>query len=228
LGLIIRRDYVKLIIKGIERQTLLCTKHNLWCIDPPALTSGMIRSMYKMSDHAIENFWRYVEEYLVSKTPIEIFKINGIKVLITLQHMKTHVEFSKRYGIYLDELDCYVCRGGLECIKVPSTHVLKIYIIGIYNDELRFKLNAIYVLKILRKVEPKSFNELMKALRNIVDESFLYLGNLLKVVTTTINRHKGILTEILGPKITRMGLNNSNKLMHHSPILRKLLKLRIL
>jgi len=178
--------------------------------------------MCGMSDHAIENFWKYVEEYLVSKTPIEMFKINGMKALITLQHMKTHVEFSKRYGIYLDELDCYVCRGSLECIKIPSTHILKIYIIGIYNDELRFKLNAIYVLKILRKVEPKSFNELMKTLRNIIDEGLPYLESLLKIVTAIVNKHKDLLIEILGPKITHISLGDLSKLIHYSPILKKL------
>jgi len=220
----IRRDYLQLILDGIKMQVSLCSKLNLWCIDPPALTSGIIRSINKMSDHAIENFWKYIETNLVAKTPLEIFKVNGIKVLLILQHMKTHVEYSRKYGIYLDELDCYVGKSGLECIKVPSTHVLKIYIIGTYNDEVRFKLNAIYILKTLQKIEPKIFNELMDSIKGVINRDIKSLKTLLKTITITVNKHKNILTEILGPEIAHISTNDYDKLLHYSHILRKLLR----
>ena len=220
----IRRDYLQLILDGIKMQVSLCSKLNLWCVDPPALTSGIIRSISKMSDHAIENFWKYIETNLVAKTPLEIFKVNGIKVLLILQHMKTHVEYSRKYGIYLDELDCYVSKSGLECIKVPSTHVLKIYIIGTYNDEVRFKLNAIYILKTLQKIEPKTFNELMDAIKGVINRDIKSLKTLLRIITITVNKHKNILTEILGPEIAHISTGDYNKLLHYSHILRKLLR----
>jgi len=214
---VIRRDYLYLILRGIDNQCVTCARFNLWCIDPPALTSGMIKRFAGLSDHAIETFWKFVDSTLRPKLPIKIFKIDDVIFLLAMEHMKTHIRYSRKYNVYLDDIDCFI-NEDLECIEVPISHVMKVYLVGSYGEEVKIKLNVVFILKTLYKYSPRLYNNLMNSIKSLIYNGTSSISDLISCIIKILMRYRGILRELVGPLPL-----NKKAILNSSPVLRKLL-----
>ena len=176
------KTLTKIVARGVVDQALKCVEYGLRCLDPPALTSGMLKRYGVHSEHTILSFWRALDRVLERNRSLSIYRSKYMDFSLLLMHSLEDVYLVKDLGIYVDPVDC----EGRECVAVPHTHVLRIYLEGSYEGTPRLKINIVNLLAIVIAREP-SFRSCLERLaedptsvRNVVEIARCVYGLLRK------------------------------------------------
>ncbi len=135
---------IKMVARGIVDQSVKCVEVGAKCIDPPSLTSGMLRRYGLHSEHTILNFWRNLDKLISRFGRICIYRSRHMDFYLTMLHRLEEVYYAHDIDMYVDPLDC----EEHECTSAPHTHTLKVYIEGRYGDRTEISLNLVYLLSI--------------------------------------------------------------------------------
>ncbi len=140
-----------IIARAVRDQVKVCIEYDLKCIDPPALTSGMLKRYGIRSDHAIVGFWRKLVKVLSRCGRVRIYQSKYMAFDLVFIHSVEDVYRLVDEDAYVDPIDCEHRR----CVVAPHSHTLRIYLEGMYGTRLDLKLNLISVLRIVLAREPR-------------------------------------------------------------------------
>ncbi len=182
---------LRIVARSVYEQALACIEHELLCLDPPALTSGMLKQYGIRSDHVILNFWKAIDRIIAAYRTVPVYKSKYISFELQLQHRIEDVYKLSDLGVYVDPAECM----ERNCIAVPHTHVLKIYLEGRYEGYLALRLNVVTLIKMISHYEPK----LMSCLRDFSENplSPTELVRFASCIYSLFTRHRGILQNLL-------------------------------
>ncbi len=204
------KDVLRIVVRAVYEQSLTCIEHGLLCLDPPVLTSGMLKRYGIRSDHVILNFWKAVDRIITTHRTVPIYRSRYIDFEIQFQHRIEEVYKLSDLGMYVDPAECM----ERNCIAVPHAHVLKVYLEGKYGGYLALRLNVVTLIKIVSHYEPK----FMLCLHDF-SENPLSLDKLVKFaecVYSLFTRHRSMLQNLLDrlPESFEGFLNLSPLLRH--------------
>ncbi len=206
---------LKYVARGVIDQSLRCVEVGAKCLDPPALTSGMLKKYGLHSEHTILNFWRALDRILEPRGGrVCIYRSRYMDFYLLLVHGMEEVYYAKDVDMYVDPLDC----GEHECLSIPHTHTLKIYLEGRYGGGTKVKLNLVHVLAIA----VSSDEEFASCLKDFSEDP-LSISKLLRIsmcIHRMMKSSKSVLTKIMD-KVP----DDFQSFVNVSPILRKILKL---
>jgi len=206
-------EVLKMVIRSLVDQAKACIEYDLKCIDPPVLTSGMLRYYGIHSDHTIASFWKTLDKLIAMYKDLELYRSKYMNFKFVLQHRVDDAYRIANTNIYVDPIDC----STRKCVVAPHTHVLKIYIKGFYEDKAIVELNVIGILKIVLHYEPI----LIECLSKFVENPFS-TNSVLKLVNCIYNivlRHREVLSELLDTIPTSL-----DSFIKRSPLLRHIVK----
>jgi len=204
---------LKVVARGVVDQSIKCAEVHAKCIDPPALTSGMLRKYGMHSEHTILNFWRSLDRLLSRGGRVSIYRSRHMDFCLLLLHRMEEVYYAQDIDMYVDPLDC----DTHQCTSAPHTHTLKVYIEGRYGDRTEISLNVVHVLSIAIAREP-SFR---KCLEDFA-ENPLSIPKLLKIsrcIHDMMKKNRGVLEKIL-EKVP----DDLHSFLNLSPLLRRIVK----
>ncbi len=206
-------EIVILLIKAITNQVDNCLKYNLNCLDPPCITSGQL-NVYGLKNYSTKaSFWRNIDSIASRYNGITIFKGRFGVFKLFLVHSIEEVYRVENTLIYVDPLDCeYV-----NCIAVPRTHSLRIYLEGSYSSRVILKVNIVTLLK-LAITENPYFKE---CLERFAEEPFSKerVIHIASCSLSVLSKHRSIYDVVFNryPK-------NISEVLRHIPILKNLYK----
>jgi len=206
---------LKYVAKGVIDQSVRCVEVRAKCLDPPALTSGMLKKYGLHSEHTILNFWKNLDKVIESRSgKVCIYRSRFMDFFLLLIHNIDEVYYAKDIDMYLDPIDC----NNHECVSIPHTHVLKIYLEGAYKDRTRVKLNLVHVLAIAISRD-REFSSCLKEF----SENPLSMERLIKI-SMCVHRMMKNFRSVLSKLMDRVP-EDFHSFVNISPLLRKLLKL---
>ena len=207
------RTLTKIVARGVADQALKCVEYGLRCLDPPALTSGMLKRYGVHSEHTILSFWRALDRILEKVRNLTIYKSKYMDFNLVLTHSLEDVYLVKDLGIYVDPVDC----EDRECVAVPHTHVLKIYLVGSYEGTPRIRINVVNLLSIVIAREP----EFRKCLENLVEDptSVRRVVEIARCVYILLRKYNNVLARLMDRVPDRF-----SSFVNISPFLRSVLK----
>ncbi|MEM1720626.1 MAG: hypothetical protein QXD57_03055 [Ignisphaera sp.] len=203
-------DAIIIIIQSIYEQVLNCLRYDLHCMDPPIITSGLL-DKYGIDKYPKKlSFWKIID-YIISRyNEVVIFRSRFGLFKLYLSHDIEEIYRIENSDIYVDALDC----NYIKCTMVPRSHVLRIYLEGMYNERVVLRINIVTLLK-LAIVENPYFRE---CLEDFVSDP-MSLTSIMKIVncsTSIIMKHKNIYNLLFNKH-----LKTALDVIKYSPLLRK-------
>jgi len=179
-------DVVKVVIRAIYDQVMNCVKFDLHCLDPPCLTSGMLDS-YGLHNYSTKmNFWKTVEEIARKYNNIELFKSKFGLFRLVFHHTIEEVYRVDGTSIYVDMLDCDI----VKCSTTPRSHILRIYLEGVYGDRVILRINVVTLAKMAIYENPYFKDCLENFTQNPFQQQSVF--TLTQCVLVILYRHKSI------------------------------------
>ncbi len=207
------RDIVRIVVRGLLDQTRLCIDLDLKCIDPPTLTSGMLRRYGVSSDHVVLNFWNKLSKILEKSNRFEIYRSRCISVNLVLIHRLSKVRKLVEHDAYVDPLDCI----DKVCVVAPHSHVLKTYLEYRCCTGLRIRWNLVSLLRLVASRDP-SFLECVESFAQD-PTSIDRVLNIAQCVLRLLNTYRRPLMHVFD-RIP----SNLQELVKVSPFLRKIVR----
>ncbi len=204
---------VKIVARGVVEQSIKCVESRAKCIDPPALTSGMLKRFGLHSEHTILNFWRNLDKLLSKSNRLCIYRSRHMDFYLTLLHRMEEVYYAQDIDMYVDPLDC----ENRVCTSAPHAHTLKVYIEGKYGNRTEINFNVVRVLSIAISRDKK-----MRECLEDFAENPLSVTNIVRVsrcIHRIMKENKGILERIL-EKVPE----DLQSFLNLSPILRRVIR----
>ena len=201
-------NVVRIIVCALRDQVRNCLKYGLRCLDPPVLTSGMLRRYGIKSDHTIVNFWHRVQTIVSRFEHLEIYRSRHMVFALYMQHSLEDAYKLVDLDIYVDPIDC----EHRQCLVAPHSHVLRIYFVGNYSN-LNLKINVISLLKLVSVKEPRFLTCLDRLAQDPLSED-----NIIRVslcVLSILNKYRTFLARFI-EKVP----NTLTNLINLSPLLR--------
>uniref|UniRef100_A0A7J2U3V5 Uncharacterized protein n=1 Tax=Ignisphaera aggregans TaxID=334771 RepID=A0A7J2U3V5_9CREN len=203
-------EAVEIIIRGVYDQVMNCVRHDLHCLDPPCLTSGML-DLYKIHNYSTKiNFWKAVEEIVRRYNNVELFKSRFGLFRLVFHHGIEEVYRVNGANIYVDVLDC----DTAKCSVTPRSHVLRIYLEGVYNNRVILRMNIVTLIKIAIYENPYFRDCVENFAQNPFEQQTVF--SLAQCTLAILFKHKSIF-DLLFTKMPK----DINEIVKRSPILKK-------
>jgi hypothetical protein len=179
-------DVVRIIIKAIYDQVTNCLRYNLHCMDPPCITSGMLDRFGLHNYSSKMSFWKAVEEIIEKYNNVELFKSRFGLFRLAFHHDIEEVYRISGTDVYIDVLDCDI----VKCDITPRSHVLRVYLEGMYGNRITLRINIIMLIKMAIYENPY-FRE---CLEGFVQNPFQQqtITTLLQCILAILYKHKSI------------------------------------
>lgn len=206
-------DVARIIIKAVYDQVLNCIRYDLHCLDPPCITSGMLEKYGFNSYVRKMSFWRSIDEIAARFNNIVVFKGKFGLFKLILSHDVEEVYRIEDGDVYVDVLDC----NYIKCSITPRSHVLRIYLEGVYGGRVILRINLVTLLKMAIAENPYFRECLDKFVGNPLEpRSILYVA---QCALSIITRHRSIYKLLFDKRSA-----NTLDILRHSPILREYIK----
>ncbi|MCI4436010.1 MAG: hypothetical protein JHC33_04275 [Ignisphaera sp.] len=203
-------EVVKIIIRATFDQVMNCLRYNLYCLDPPTITSGMLDA-YGIHNYVTKtSFWKTVEEMVKKYNNTVLFKGEFGAFRFVFSHVIEEVYKVEGTDIYVDVLDC----SNIKCDVVPRSHALYVYIEGEYNNRVILRLNVVTLLK-LAIYENPYFRD---CLEQFVQDPFSMdkIVEIAQCSYSILTKHRSIFDAIFGQRHKDL-----EHIIRRSPLLKK-------
>ncbi|RLG85167.1 MAG: hypothetical protein DRO39_06260 [Thermoprotei archaeon] len=141
-------SYTRYILRAVERQVLGCIDEGLICLDPPAVTTAILRKRLGLSESTIRSFWRFVRNHSFTADEMLIYKFAEAKVGIEMNVVQGTAYSID--GVFVDSIDCKL--HPRRCVEIPNANMLYIYVVASAEGSIA-RVNAVYLLKKLTQAE---------------------------------------------------------------------------
>ncbi len=158
------REFLLATLAGIKQQVTKCVEYGVTCRDVPAVTSTFLRKCLGFSNFRVRRFWSLANIY--SKNTYVIYEYGDVKYWLLPEVHRRCLFATPELDFFMDVFDRREHFRG-RCVELTNIPALYIYLVGKVGNDV-IKINALYVLSLIARKEPQSFEKILSFIRELL------------------------------------------------------------